>query len=165
MTMTMTTDFTEVLKKAQQRRKETSKMIDAFTLEIEGTGAVEGLVGKAIKCSSYADSWEIRDRIEAIRAGMYKQQKSYARNLAESKELYKDGMRASMASSRNAGGAAWQEREAQYETTNITSYKLLVQYERMVADIEEFNKYLNGRLNWIKDRQFWLRTLEKNSRE
>lgn len=161
----MSIDYKEALKLAQQRRKETAQIIDTYTLEIDGTAEIKGLVQGATECATYTDSWEYRDRLEEMKGSMYRLHKSYSRNLSEAQEHFKDGMRDSMARTKNAGAMAWQERQAQYETSNISAYKLLVQFERMIADIENFNKYLNGRLAWIKDRQFWLNMREKNSRE
>jgi len=159
------TDFNEILKTAQKWRKDTAKIIDSYYLEIDGTVEIEGIAEGVSKCATYKDSWEYRDRLEEMRGSMYKLHKAYARNLAESKEAYDEGMRYSMASVNNAGGTAWQERQAKYETANITTYKILHNFERLINDIENFNKYLFGRLTWVKDRQYWLQTMEKNSRE
>jgi hypothetical protein len=74
-------------------------------------------------------------------------------------------MRNSMAIVNNSGATAWQERQAKYETANISPYKILYNFERLIDDIDNFNKYLFGRLTWVKDRQYWLQTMEKNSRE
>lgn len=163
--MTTETDYGAILKNAQEWRKKTAQMIDAFTIEIEGNEQIEGLVSKVMKCGSYTESWEVRDRLEAMKAAVYKQEKSYARNRAEAHEVYRDGMRTSMSRTKNSGATAWQEREATYEVANITPYKILNQFERLLEDLEIFSKYLNGRLAWVKDRQFWLRTQEKSSRE
>jgi len=161
----MSIDYADVLSTAQKWRKNTAKIIDTYLLEIDGAGEVEGLVEGVVKCSTSKEAWEYRDRLEEMRGAMYKLHKAYARNLAEAQEAYSDAMRESMSRTKNSGATAWQERQASYEITNITPYKILTQFERLVNDIENFNKYLNGRLAWIKDRQFWLNSQEKNSRE
>ena len=163
--MSSSVDYKEVLKKAQHWRKSTASIIDSYLLEIDGTPDIEGIVEGVVKCSSSKEAWEYRDRLEEMRGSMYKLHKSYSRNLAEAREAYNDSMRESMARTKNSGATAWQERQASYEIANITPYKILTQFERLVSDIDNFNKYLSGRLAWVKDRQFWLNSQEKNSRE
>lgn len=158
-------DYNKILKQAQDARLKIKQTVDSFTAEIEGTDTLPGLVTTMIECASYTDSWGVRDRLEGMKAALYKMEKSTSRNVAQSKESYRDGMRTSMGRTKNSGATAWQEREATYEIANITTYKILNQLEQTLADLDIFSRYLNGRLAWVKDRQFWLRTLEKNSRE
>lgn len=151
----ITSDLKEAAEKMQQQRLKTSKMIDSFYVE------VEAMTGGASACSSSSDMWNYRDRVEEIKAAVYKLLKSSVRNMGGAKEAYDDSMREAMARVKNTGGLHFSEREAGYQIRNIDTYKVLVNLERSITDLTNFSRYLDGRLQWIKDRQRWLLEKEK----
>jgi hypothetical protein len=148
------TDFNDILVKIQKQRKKYSEMIDAFHVDIEGN------VEDIITCGTSDEMWNYRDKLEETRGVMYKLKKSAARNLAEIKDNYRDSERAFQAGIKNPQGHV-EERKAKYESQHITEYKIQNNLDRMVEDLERFSWYLEGRLTWVKDRQFWLQHKER----
>jgi len=148
------TDYSEVLIKVQQQRKKYAETVDAFHVDIESK------VEDIINCPTADEMWNYRDMLEEIRGMMYKLKKSASRNLSEIKDGYRDSERIFMAGIKNAQGTG-EERKAKYEAQHITEYKIQNNLDRMVEDLERFSKYLEGRLTWVKDRQFWLQRSEK----
>jgi len=154
--MNSTTDnFDKLIDQVQTTRKRTIEVIDTYYSELEN------LTEDISSCSSSSVLWGYRDRLEEMRAGTYKLIKSTTRNLGSAKEAYNDGMRNAMSRMKSTGGLHFSEREASYETKNIGSYKILTNLERSLSDLSNFSRYLDGRLQWIKDRQRWLLEKEK----
>ena len=149
------TDFGKILTSVQESRAKISVAIDTFYSEIEG------LLVAVSECPSSTDMWEYRDRFEEIRAKTYRFKKSTQRNLAEAEFAYNDGMRSSMSKMKSTNGMHFEERNAEYQTRNITQYKILDCVKRVVDDVDTFSWYLNGRLRWVKDRQHWLAQREQ----
>ena len=151
---TGTVNYSDVLVQVQKQRKKYAETLDAFHVDVEAH------VEDVINCSSSEELWDYRDKLEEIRGTVYKLKKSAARNKAEISDGYHDSVRVSMAGIKNATGTG-EERKAKYEMQHITEYKILNNLERMVEDLERFSWYLEGRLNWIKDRQRWLMNNER----
>ena len=152
--MTGTIDYNDVLIKVQGQRRKYAETIDAFHLDIESCSE------DIIACGTSDELWNYRDKMEAIKATIYKLKKSAARNNSEIKDNYRDSERAYQAGIRNPQGTV-EERMAKYEAQHITEYKIQNNLDRMVEDLERFSWYLEGRLTWVKDRQFWLQHKER----
>lgn len=155
--MSTTVNFSDVLVKVQTQRKKYSETIDAFYVDIEAH------TEDIIECTTTEELWSYRDRLEEIRGSVYKLKRSAARNYAEIQDNYRDSLRVSMSKTKTANGLAYSEREAKYEMQNITEYKILNNMERIVEDLDRFSKYLEGRLAWVKDRQWWVQAKEKSN--
>lgn len=152
------TDLAKILGNVQEQRTKMEKSLDSLYVE------VEALVPDIISCSSADDLWQYRDRLEDIKSTIYRYKKSTIRNLAQAKEAYRDSMRSTMTRTKNTNGLHFNEREAEYEIKNISQYKIQVNIERTLTDVDEFLSYLIGRLVWVKDRQRWLLQQEINRR-
>lgn len=151
------TDLSTALESIQQEQQKVQRALNTFRDEIESDQFLQGVMN----CTKSRDMWAYRDRIEEIKAGVYKMRRKVSRNYGQARDLYKDGMRSAMARAKNAGAMAYAEREAEYEIQNITEYKLMNTLERMKDDLDLFYYYLEGRLRWIVDRQRWLQHDEK----
>lgn len=150
-----TTDLQRASEQMSTMRDKTAKILDAYYAELES------MIDKISKCPSSSELWGYRDRFEEIRAAIYKLTKSTLRNISSAREVYEDRMRESMARVKNTGGLHFSEREAGYQIKNIDAYKILTNLERSLEDLKVFTKYLEGRLQWMKDRQRWLLEKEK----
>lgn len=156
----MTSNFTtsslkDATEKMVDSRKRTSQVIDSLYLELED------LSEKIVTCPSSSEMWNFRDRLEDIRGSIYKLIKSTTRNIGSARETYEAGMREAMVKVKNTGGLHFSEREATYQIKNIDAYKILTNLERSLSDLQAFSRYLDGRLQWVKDRQRWLSDREK----
>lgn len=148
--MSGSNNYADILVSAQKQRKKYSETLDTLYSETEARTA------EVIACTDSEDLWQYRDRLEEMRALVYKLRRSATRNLAEVEDSYKDGIRNAMSLTKSTNGLHFSEREAKYEMQFITEYKILNNLERMVEDLNSFSRYLEGRLNWVKDRQRWL---------
>jgi hypothetical protein len=156
----------ELAETMEHRRKKIATTLDRFYLEIDGPSNEEQgficLVDQMKDVSTSEEAWNVRDRIEELRAGLYRLRKTSSRNLAEARDAYYDSIRVEKSRGRSEGH--YEEREAKYEMKHIHQYKIMRNLERTYEDVEAFSFYLEGRLRWVKDRLRWLREDEQWSR-